>query len=127
MSLTNYPRRGVTSENPDGINLLNSHFVNMASETSRAHYHPRVAVGGGKPQGEFYFVADPAAYRLSTYGRAAGITLWPDPRELTESVHLPLRAGSVVYITPGTGHRGVDLFANVVVLPGYKLKNQIFL
>ncbi|MBI3472989.1 MAG: hypothetical protein HY013_16655 [Candidatus Solibacter usitatus] len=127
MSLTYYPRRGATPENPDGINQVNSHFVNIAAETSRAHYHPRVAIGGGKPQGEFYFVLDPAVYALSTYGRAAGLELWPDIDDRARRIHLPLRPGSVVYITPGTGHRGVDVFANVVVLPGYKLKNQVFL
>lgn len=131
MSLTYYARRDVTPENPDGVNQLNSHFVNIANETSRAHYHPRQAVGGGKPQGEMYFVADPAAYRLSTYGRVARVTLWPDVEganaDLREFVHLPLQTGSVIYITPGTAHRGIDVFANVVVLPGYKPKNQFFL
>jgi hypothetical protein len=130
MSLTYYPERSTTPDNPDGINQLNSHFVNIASETSRAHYHPRRAVGGGKPQGEFYFVADPSVYALSTYGRQAGMTLWPDVEgdnsDFRRSVQLPLECGSVVYLTPGTGHRGTDVFANVVVLPGYKPKNQCF-
>ena len=130
MSLTYYPQRSVTPDNPDGINQINSHFVNIASETSRAHYHPHRAVGGGKPQGEFYFVADPSVYGLSTYGRQAGLTLWPDVEgdnsDFRRSVQLPLECGSVVYITPGTGHRGTDVFANVVVLPGYKPKNQFF-
>ena len=131
MPLTYYAKRGITAENPDGVNQVNAHFVNIAAETSRAHYHPRRAVGGGKPQGEFYFAADPGVYGLSTCGRSPGLTLWPEVEEgnadLSEHVHVPLRPGSVVYITPGTGHRGVDVFANVVVLPGYKPKNQIFI
>jgi hypothetical protein len=130
MPMPYYARRGVTEDNPDGVNQLNSHFVNMAKETSRAHYHPRQAVGGGRPQSEIYLVADPAVYNLSTYGRAASVTLWPEVEganaNLAESIEVPLRAGSVVYIAPGTGHRGVDVFANVVVLPGYKPKNQFF-
>ncbi len=127
MALTWYPGRGATDANPDGINQVNSHWVNIAAETSRAHYHPREAVGGGKPQGEFYFVGDPASHGLSAHGRQARLTLWPDVENLRSSFHIPLRPGSVVYIVPGTGHRGIDVFANVVVLPGYKLKNQIFL
>ena len=130
MSLTYYALRGVTAENPDGINQLNSHFVNIAAETSRAHYHARRAVGGGKPQGEFYFVAEPAAHHLSAYGRSARLELWPDVEsdnsDFHEGLSVPLRPGSVAYITPGTAHRGVDVFANVVVLPAYKLKNQYF-
>jgi hypothetical protein len=88
-------------------------------------------VGGGMPQGELYFVLDPAAYGLSTYGRAAGLELWPDVEpanaDLREKACIPLRPGSVAYITPGTGHRGVDVFANVVVVPGYKPGNQFFI
>ena len=131
MSLTWYAGRGVTPDNPDGINQLNSHYVNIARETSRAHYHPRVAVGGGKPQGELYLVLDPGIYNLNTYGRAACIQLWPDVEganaDLRQVRELPLRPGSVVYITPGSGHRGIDVFANIVVLPGYKPRNQYFL
>ena len=130
MSLTYYANRGVTSANPDGVNQLNSHFVNIAAETSRAHYHPRVAIGGGKPQSEMYLVMDPSVYGLSTYGRKASVTLYPEVEganaHLAERADIPLRVGSVVYITPGTGHRGVDVFANVLVLPAYKPKNQFF-
>ena len=130
MSLTYYANRGVTPGNPDGVNQFNSHFVNIAAETSRAHYHPRVAVGGGRPQSEMYLVMDPGVYGLSTYGRKASVTLYPEVEganaDLSERVDIPLEVGSVVYITPGTGHRGVDVFANVVVLPGYKPKNQFF-
>jgi hypothetical protein len=131
MSMTYYAKRGVTKDNPDGVNQANSHFVNIANETSRAHYHPSKAVGGGKPQCEMYFVADPAVYGLSMYGRKAGLTLWPQVEttntDMHESVYLPLRIGSAVYITPGTGHRGIDVFSNIVTLPGFKPKNQVFI
>jgi len=64
------------------------------------------------------------------YGRSARIQLWPDVEsgnsDFHEGLSLPLRPGSIVYITPGAAHRGVDVFANIVVLPAYKLKNQYF-
>jgi uncharacterized protein YjlB len=34
--------------------------------------------------------------------------------------------GTVVLIPPGTGHRGLDVFANMVTLPGFKPRNEIY-
>jgi len=39
----------------------------------------------------------------------------------------PLQPGSTVYIPPGTGHRGIDVFVNVVTLPGFKPRNEIYI
>jgi hypothetical protein len=111
----------------DGVNVVNSHVVNIATETSRTHYHPVEPVGGGKPQSEMYLVIDPSAYGLKTYGRTASLLSFPDVEDLSRYEQTPLTPGSTVYIQPGTGHRGLDAFVNVITLPGFKPRNEIYL
>jgi hypothetical protein len=116
-----------TRERPDGLNAVNSHVVNIAAETSQTHYHPAEPIGGGKPQSEMYLVLDPKVYGLSTYGRTPWLTTFPDLNDLTVYETTPLRPGTTVYIQPNTGHRGVDAFVNVVTLPGFKPRNEIYI
>jgi hypothetical protein len=125
LPLTWYINTG-TEDNPDGINTVNSHIVNIAAETSKAHYHPAILIGGGKPQSEIYFVLDPAVYSLNTYGRESYLWAFPNVDNLSISEKVPLSPGSVVYIPPGTGHQGIDAFVNVITLPGFKPGNEIY-
>jgi len=110
----------------DGRNRLNSHVVNIAAEQSRTHYHPAQAVGGGKPQCELYFVLDPGALGLHTAGRRAMLHSFPDIDNWERFEATPLRPGDVVVIPPDTGHRGLDVLANVVTLPGFKPGNECY-
>lgn len=125
LPLTWYVNTG-TEDNTDGINTVNSHIVNIAAETSKAHYHPAIPIGGGKPQSEMYFVLEPAVYSLNTYGRKSYLWAFPDVDDLSISEKVSLSPGSVVYIPPGTGHRGIDAFVNVITLPGFKPRNEIY-
>lgn len=126
LPLTWYANTG-TPEQPDGINRVNSHVVNIAAETSQTHYHPEMPVGGGKPQSELYLVLDPATYSLNTYGRRAFLYTFSHLQELSIYDKTPLRPGSTIYIRPDTGHRGIDVFVNVITLPGFKPRNEIYL
>ncbi|NUM52620.1 MAG: hypothetical protein HUU46_03150 [Candidatus Hydrogenedentes bacterium] len=114
-------------ERGDGINFVNSHVVNIAKETSPSHFHPPTATGGGKPQHEIYLVLDPGAYGLSTYGRQAQLYTWPSLRELDRMVAYDLRPGDFVHIPPGVGHRGIDVFVNVITVPGFKPHNEYYI
>ncbi|MAF11171.1 hypothetical protein CMK11_12035 [Candidatus Poribacteria bacterium] len=116
-----------TDDAGDGVNVVNSHVVNIATETSRTHYHPVEPVGGGKPQSEMYLVLDPGVYGLKTYGRTASLVTFPDVEDLSRYEQTPLTPGATVYIQPGTGHRGLDTFVNVITLPGFKPRNEIYL
>jgi hypothetical protein len=114
-------------ERGDGVNFVNAHVVNIAKETSPTHFHPPKAVGGGAPQNEMYLVLDPAAYNLNTYGRKASLVAYPDLRDLRRYVEYPLRPGHFVFIPAGTGHRGIDVFVNVITIPGFKPHNEYYL
>lgn len=114
-------------ETGDGINFANSHVVNIAKETSPSHFHPVCATGGGLPQTEFYLVLDPAAYNLLTHGREASLIVFPDLRDFSTYRQIPLRPGQFVVIPPGTGHRGIDVFVNVITVPGFKPRNEYYL
>lgn len=116
-----------SEEAPDGINTVNSHLVNIPAETSQTHYHPATPVGGGKSQCEIYFVMDPSIYQLSTHGRQSYLHAFPDLEDLSQHQEVRLRPGQVVFIPPGTGHRGVDVFVNVLTLPGFKPLNEIYI
>ena len=116
-----------TEDELDGVNSVNSHVVNIASETSQTHYHPATPIGSGKAQHEIYFVLDPSAYSVNTYGRRSYLYTFPNVGDLVVCQKIPLSPGSVVYIPPDTGHRGVDAFVNVVTLPGFKPHNKICL
>ena len=113
------------ADEADGINTVNSHVVNIASQTSRAHYHPAIPVGGGKPQHEIYLTLNPSVYSLNTDGRQSYLQVFPDISNLTVHEQIRLTPGTIVYIPPDTGHRTVDAFVNVVTLPGFKPHNEI--
>lgn len=120
----NYP-----GETGDGLNWVNSHVVNIPKETSPTHFHPPRGIGaaGGIPQREMYLVLDPAAYRLSTWGREASILIFPNLRDLGRWEQHALTPGTFLYIPPGTGHRGLDVFVNVLTIPGFKPHNEYYL
>ena len=120
----NYP-----GETEDGLNWVNSHVVNIPKETSPAHFHPPKGIGasGGIPQREMYLVLDPQAYQLNTWGRAASLLTFPDLRDLRRYQQHPLEPGMFIYIPPGTGHRGLDAFVNVLTIPGFKPHNEYYI
>ncbi len=120
----NYP-----GETDDGLNWVNSHVVNIPQETSPAHFHPPKGIGaaGGIPQREMYLVLDPQAYQLNTWGRAASLLTFPDLRDLRRYEQHPLAPGMFIYIPPGTGHRGLDAFVNVLTIPGFKPHNEYYI
>ncbi len=111
----------------DGVNWVNSHVVNIPKETSPSHFHPSRPIRGGQLQTEMYLVLDPAGYRLNTYGRKASLIVFPDLRDLSRFEQHDLSPGTFVYIPPGTGHRGLDVFVNVLTLPGFKPHNEYYI
>jgi len=118
----NYP-----GESGDGLNWVNSHVVNIPKETSPSHFHPRKPLVGGLPQAEMYLVLDPQTYKLNTWGRKASIVLFPDLGDLRRFEQHALEPGLFVYIPPGTGHRGLDVFVNVLTIPGFKPNNEFYI
>lgn len=120
----NYP-----GETDDGLNWVNSHVVNIPKETSPAHFHPPTGIGqaGGIPQREMYLTLDPAAYRLNTWGREASLLAFPDLRNLRQFEQHALEPGMFIYLPPGTGHRGLDVFVNVLTIPGFKPHNEYYI
>jgi hypothetical protein len=120
----NYP-----GETEDGLNWVNSHVVNIPQESSPAHFHPPKGIGasGGIPQREMYLTLDPAAYQLNTWGRSASLLAFPDLRDLRRYEQHPLEPGMFIYIPPGTGHRGLDVFVNVLTIPGFKPHNEYYM
>lgn len=120
----NYP-----GETDDGLNWVNSHVVNIPKETSPAHFHPPKGIGaaGGIPQREMYLTLDPQAYRLNTWGRSASLLAFPDLRDLRRYEQHPLQPGMFIYLPPGTGHRGLDVFVNVLTIPGFKPHNEYYI
>jgi hypothetical protein len=118
----NYP-----AESGDGLNWGNSHVVNIPQETSPTHFHPSTPPGGGAAQSEMYLVLDPSGYGLNTWGRPAALTVFPDLRDLARYEQHPLEPGMFIYIPPGTGHRGLDVFVNVLTIPGFKPNNEYYL
>lgn len=118
----NYP-----GESGDGVNFVNSHVVNIPKETSPTHFHPRKAVRGGIPQTEMYLVLNPQAYKLNTWGRTPSLVVFPDLRDLSRYEQHDLEPGVFVHIPPGTGHRGLDVFVNVLTVPGFKPHNEYYI
>ena len=114
-------------ETGDGLNFVNSHVVNIAEETSPTHFHPSTPIGGGEPQTEMYLVLDPKDYHLHTYGRNARLVTYPDLHDLTRFEIHELKPGDFVYIPAGTGHRGMDVFVNVLTVPGFKPLNEYYI
>lgn len=111
----------------DGANFANSHVVNIAKETSPSHFHPPIATGGGKAQHEIYLVLDPAAYGLSTHGRRAQLYTWPDLNQPDRMTAYDVAPGDFIHIPPGVGHRGIDVFVNVITVPGFKPHNEYYI
>lgn len=114
-------------ESGDGLNWVNSHVVNIPKETSPSHFHPVKPLLGGQAQTEMYVVLDPRAYKLNTWGRKASIIVFPDLRDLRRYEQHSLEPGLFVYIPPGTGHRGLDVFVNVLTIPGFKPHNEFYI
>ncbi len=116
-----------TANDPDLPNRLNSHVLHIEAAQSRTHYHPAESIGGGAPQSEFYFVLQPDAYGLhSPAGAVPRLFTFPDPSDWRRHNVTELTPGTAVFIPPGTGHRGVDAFVNVVTIPGFKPGNEIY-
>ena len=116
-----------SGEEGDGLNFFNNHVVNIPKENSPTHFHPPVPVGGGLPQTEFYIVLDPSVWHLATASEEPKIVLYPNLAELTNfEVHC-LKPGMFVYIPPGTGHRGLNVFAMIMTIPGFKPGNELYL
>lgn len=121
------PDATVPASNPDAPNRLNSHVLHIEAAQSRTHYHPASAVGGGASQLEFYFVLDAAPYGLhAPAGSVPYLYSFPDVTDWRRYTATNLALGTAVFIPPGTGHRGVDVFANVVTLPGFKPRNELY-
>jgi hypothetical protein len=118
----NYP-----NENGDGLNFFNNHVVNIPAENSPTHFHPKIPIGGGLPQTEFYLVLDPNEYQLSTAGLETSITLYPDLHDLERFETHHIQPGMIVYMPPGTGHRGRNVFALIMTVPGFKPRNELYL
>jgi uncharacterized RmlC-like cupin family protein len=53
--------------------------------------------------------------------------VFPDLRDLRRYEQHSLTPGTFVYIPPGTGHRGLDVFVNVLTIPGFKPHNEYYL
>ena len=111
----------------DGINFFNNHVVNIPAENSPTHFHPNNPIGGGTAQAEFYLVLDPSVYNLATAGQQPEITLFPDLADLSRYEKIPLRPGMIVYMPPCTGHRGLNVFALIMTVPGFKPGNELYL
>jgi len=125
LPITWYPN--LPGESGDGINFFNNHVVNIPAENSPTHFHPKNPVGGGLAQCEFYLVLDPAVYDLATAGLEPEIVLFPDLTDLTRYERIALRPGVIVSMPPGTGHRGLNVFALIMTVPGFKPGNELYL
>ncbi len=112
----------------DGQNFVNAHVVNIPEELSSTHFHPPVVPdGGGIPQTEMYLVLDPKPCGIDDKGRKPAILLFPDLRDLTRFERIELAPGDLVLIPPGVGHRGLDVFVNVLTIPGFKPHNEFYI
>ena len=111
----------------DGHNRVNCHALHIGAELSRTHYHPQEPIGGGRPQFELYFALDPAQWRLGTAGRAACLYTFPTIGAWSHYEATGLTPGTIALIPAGTGHRGCDVFAHIVTVPGFKPGNELYL
>ena len=89
--------------------------------------HPPEPIGGGQPQFELYFALDPAQWRLGTAGRVARLYTFPAIGDWSRYEVTDLTPGTIALIPAGTGHRGCDVFAHIVTLPGFKPGNELYL
>jgi hypothetical protein len=121
------PHGGLAEAEVDHPNRVNSHVLHIEAAQSRTHYHPVVPVGDGRPQSEFYFGLDPGAYRLhAPAGATPRLFTFPRSGDWSRYDSWDVEPGVAVFIPPGTGHRGVDAFVNVVTIPGFKPGNEIY-
>lgn len=111
----------------DGVNFVNAHVVNIPSELSSTHFHPCRPRRGGLLQSEMYLVLDPRDYGIINKDREAAIILYPDLGDLRCFERYPLKSGDFVYIPPGVGHRGLDVFVNILTIPGFKPHNEFYI
>jgi len=111
----------------DGVNFVNAHVVNIPEELSSTHFHPVRPLNGGLPQTEMYLVLDPQDYGIVNKDRDPEILLFPDLHDLRQYERHALKRGDLVYIPPGVGHRGLDVFVNVLTIPGFKPHNEIYI
>jgi len=111
----------------DGMNFVNAHVVNIPQELSSTHFHPHQSQAGGLAQTEMYLVLDPKVHGLDEKGRTPSIILFPDLTDLGRYEQHPLEPGDLVYIPPAVGHRGLDVFVNVLTVPGFKPHNEIYI
>lgn len=119
----NYP-----GETQDGVNWVNSHVVNIPKETSPTHFHPAKAISGSSvPQREMYLVLDHDVWQLDKWGRTPSLIVFPDLHDLSKYKEYQLEPGMFVYIPPGTGHRGLDVFANILTVPGFKPHEEYYI
>ncbi len=114
-------------QNGDGVNFVNAHVVNIPGELSSTHFHPRQPLRGGLLQSEMYLVLDPQDYGIVNKDREAAIILYSDLRDLRHFERYPLHPGDFVYIPPGVGHRGLDVFVNILTIPGFKPHNEFYI
>ncbi len=111
----------------DGLNFVNAHVVNIPSELSSTHFHPCQPRRGGLLQSEMYLVLDPGDYGIVNKDREAAIILYPDLADLRHVERHALKRGDFVYIPPGVGHRGLDVFVNILTIPGFKPHNEFYI
>ena len=114
-------------EEGDGLNFFNNHVVNIPAENSPAHFHPQVPIRGGLPQTEFYLVMDPSPYQLAAEGEGPSIIIYPNLADLSHYEIHRLEPGLFVYLPPGVGHRGLNVFAMIMTIPGFKPGNEFYI
>jgi hypothetical protein len=126
-ALTGRPAEPTGAPVGDAPNRLNSHVLHVEASQSRTHYHPAPPVGGGRAQCELYFALDRVAYGLQAPPAApARLYTFPDRQHWARYASTELTPGTAVFIPPGVGHRAVDAFVNVVTIPGFKPRNEIY-
>lgn len=116
-----------SGQDGDGVNFVNAHVVNIPSELSSTHFHPCKPLRGGLLQSEMYLVLDPHDYGINNKDREPSIILYPDLRDLHQVEQHSLKPGDFVYIPPGVGHRGLDVFVNILTIPGFKPHNEFYI
>ncbi|MBF0279101.1 MAG: hypothetical protein HQM13_14975 [SAR324 cluster bacterium] len=116
----------VSESDPDGGNVLGCHVVWMPESSSRTHFHPDPAAGGGRSQHEMYLVLDPENYDLEVQASNPGVWTYPEAGNWDRFDFTPLQAGDVVAIPSGVCHRAIDILACVIAIPGFKPRNEIF-
>jgi hypothetical protein len=118
-----WDERGTGPNAADGEYTFGSHVVWIDGAKASPHYHPAPARGGGLPQHELYLILDPARFELAASAEA-GIWVNPTPEDERGWSFLALQPGAVASIPAGVAHRGADILAIVVALPGFKPDNE---